>query len=159
MLRKILLVLLVLLIIAQFIRPPHNNGVAASSNDIMHSINVPDSVAGLLQTACYDCHSDHTKYPWYSKITPVNWWLHNHITDGKKELNFSVFSTYSYRRKGKKLHEIAETVEKNEMPLDSYLWIHKEAKLNEAQRKMIVEWAKNGEQQVMQDSLAHVKLM
>src|SRR6478735_5420860 len=117
MLRKILLILLIVIIIAQFIRPPHNNGNAASANDITHAVQVPDSVMSLLKIACYDCHSDHTRYPWYNNITPVNWWLHNHVTEGKRHFNFSQFNTGSFKRRAKRLDEVAETVEKHEMPL------------------------------------------
>jgi hypothetical protein len=159
MLKKILLILLIVIIIAQFIRPPHNNGNAASANDITHAVQVPDSVMSLLKIACYDCHSDHTRYPWYNDITPVNWWLHNHVTEGKRHFNFSQFNTGSFKRRAKRLDEVAETVEKHEMPLDSYLWIHKDAKLNEAQQKLIIDWAKNAEAKVMQDSLRSVKVM
>ena len=157
MFKRILLALLIVFIIAQFIRPPHNNGIAASSTDITHAVPLTDSIMGILKTACYDCHSNNTNYPWYSKITPVNWWLNNHINEGKRELNFSIFSNYSYRRKSKKLEEIAETVEKHQMPLDSYLWIHKEAELNDAQRKMIIDWAKSAQEKVMQDSLKKMR--
>ena len=153
MIKKIVLGLLVVFVIAQFIRPPKNSGNAASANDITHEVPVPDTVMGLLKIACYDCHSDHTNYPWYSKITPVNWWLHDHIVDGKRHLNFSQFTKSSFKRRMKKLEEVAETVEKHEMPLDSYLWIHKEAKLTEAQQKLIIDWAKDAEARVMQDSM------
>jgi hypothetical protein len=108
----------------------------------------------LLKTSCYDCHSNHTNYPWYSKITPVNWWLNHHIEEGKRELNFSTIATGSFKRKARKLKETAELVEKHEMPMDSYLWIHSEAKLDEAQRRMIIDWAKLAQQQVMQDSVS-----
>ena len=153
MFRKILVTLLVLLLLAQFIRPAHNEGEAAGDNDITHTVTVSDTVMSLLKTACYDCHSNHTNYPWYSKITPVNWWLYNHIQGGKRHLNFSEFNTSTFKRKAKKLEEVGETVEKHEMPLDSYLWIHDEAKLNDAQRKLIMDWAKSAEQKVMQDSM------
>src|SRR5690349_7024288 len=129
MVKKIIIGLLLLFLLSQFIRPSHNSGNASSSTDITHVVPVPDSVISILKIACYDCHSDHTNYPWYSKITPVNWWLYDHIIEGKRHLNFSNFTSYSYKRKAKKLEEVAETVEKHEMPLDSYLWIHKEAKL------------------------------
>src|SRR5215218_5298001 len=102
MFKKILLALLIIFIVVQFIRPPHNNGNASGASDITHTVLMPDSVMSLLMIACYDCHSDHTNYPWYSKITPVNWWLRDHITEGKRELNFSIFSDYSFRRKAKK---------------------------------------------------------
>ncbi|MGZ5191749.1 MAG: heme-binding domain-containing protein [Flavisolibacter sp.] len=158
MFKKILIGILIVFLVSQFFRPSLNNGSASTATDITHVVPVPDSVMSILKTACYDCHSDHTNYPWYSKITPVNWWLDNHIVEGKGHLNFSRFTTYSYKRKAKKLEEVAEMVEKHEMPLESYLWIHKEAKLNEAQRKMLIDWGKISEGLVMSDSLANVKL-
>ncbi|MFL5741081.1 MAG: heme-binding domain-containing protein [Flavisolibacter sp.] len=156
MLKRILLIIVILLIVAQFIQPPHNNGSAASAADITHAVTISDTVMTLLKRSCYDCHSNHTNYPWYSKITPVNWWLNNHINGGKRHFNFTDFNTGSYKRRSKHLDEVAETVEKGEMPLPSYLWIHKDAALNEAQKKMIIDWAHAAEQSVLQDSLAHV---
>lgn len=158
MARKILIGLLIVLIIAQFIQPPKNNGSPVTANDITHSVQVPDSVMTLLKVACYDCHSNSTKYPWYSRITPVNWWLYNHIQEGKHELNFSEF-TGSFRRKMRKLEESAELTEKHEMPLSSYLWIHKDAKLSDEQRKLIIDWANTSRQQLMQDSIRKASIM
>jgi hypothetical protein len=157
MFRKILLVILVIFILSQFIRPSHNDGSSASAEDITHVVDVPDNVMSILQQSCYDCHSNHTEYPWYSKITPVNWWLNNHIVNGKRHLNFTTFTKGTFKRKIKKLDEVAETVEKHEMPLNSYLWIHKDAKLDEAQQKLIIDWAKNAENKVLQDSLNHTQ--
>lgn len=154
MLKKILLGLLIVLIIAQFFQPSKNKGVAASEKDITHVVQVPDTVMSILKRACYDCHSNHTNYPWYSKVTPVNWWLKNHIDEGKKRLNFSDYASGNFKRKIRKLEEIAELVEKHEMPLSSYAWIHKESRLNDAQRKLIIDWANTAKEQVLQDSLS-----
>jgi hypothetical protein len=153
MLKKILIGLLIIFVIAQFFQPPHNNGNPFSDKDITHAVPVPDSVMSVLKVACFDCHSDYTRYPWYSKITPVNWWLNNHINEGKRHVNYSQFNTGSYKRRIKKLDETAELVEKKEMPLNSYLWIHKDAKLTEAQRKILIDWAKAGQEKLMQDSV------
>ena len=152
---KILIGIIILLVLVQFIQPLHNNGTAEAATDITHIIPVPDTVMSLLKVSCYDCHSNHTEYPWYSKITPVNWWLNNHINEGKRELNFSTFSTGSFKRKDKKMKEIDEQIDKHEMPLDSYLWIHTNAKLNDAQRKLIIDWTKTARQKILQDSLAN----
>ena len=157
MLKKILLILLVLLVIAQFIQPPHNTGNVDAPTDITHVVEVPDSILSMLKTACYDCHSNNTNYPWYSKITPVNWWLRNHVVDGKKKLNFTTYANYNFRQKEHKLEEVAETVESHEMPLESYLWIHNEAKLTDAQRKAIIDWTRLARAQVMRDSLGSKK--
>ena len=142
MTRKILIGLIVVLILIQFIRPARNNGQAQTPSDISHVATVPDSMLHLLQAACYDCHSNHTTYPWYAEVNPVGLWLSNHVNEGKHELNFSEFATYEVKRKAHKMEEIAESVEKHDMPLNSYLWIHNEARLSDAQRKQIIDWAK-----------------
>ena len=153
MFKKILLALLIVLIIAQFFQPSKNSGQAQSATDITHVVPVPDTVMALLKIACYDCHSDSTRYPWYNHITPVNWWLKNHIDEGKRHLNYSRYTTGSYKRKMRRLEETADQVEKHEMPISSYLWIHKDAKLTDAQRKLIIDWANNAKDQVLKDSI------
>lgn len=156
MIKKILIGLLILLVLAQFVQPPHNNGLAQTSTDITHELQVPDTIMAILKTSCYDCHSNHTVYPWYDRITPVNWWLNSHINDGKRGLNFSVFTTYTFKKRMHRMDDIAENVEKHEMPIDSYLWIHKYAKLNDAQIKMLVDWAHASKPKILQDSLQSV---
>lgn len=140
--KKILLFLLFVFVAIQFIRPAKNEGSADGPDDISHSVTVPDSVKKILVTACYDCHSNKTNYPWYSYIQPVAWWLNGHIKDGKRHLNFSEFSKYEMKRKLKKLDETAELVKDGEMPLESYLIIHDEAKLSDAEKVLIVKWSK-----------------
>lgn len=152
--KKILIGIIILLVVIQFIQPAKNNGAAQSANDITHAVQVPDTVMALLKTACYDCHSDSTRYPWYNHISPVNWWLRNHINEGKRHLNYTEFNTGSYKRRMRRLDETAEQVDKHEMPISSYLWIHKDARLTDAQRKLIIDWAKSGEQKILQDSLS-----
>jgi Haem-binding domain len=151
--KRILLIILVLLVIAQFVRPAHNAGEALAATDITHSVPVPDSVLRVLTVSCFDCHSDHTNYPWYSKIAPVSWWLNSHVNDGKRHLNFTTFNNYTFKKKLRSLDGTAKEVDNGGMPLPSYLWIHKDAKLSEAQKKMLIDWAKAAKLQVMQDSL------
>lgn len=154
--KKLLLILLAVILLAQLIRPKQdNNGPAATASDITHVVPVPDSILAILKPACFDCHSNHTTYPWYAQITPVNWWLENHIGHGKRALNFSEFATYTYKKKAHRMDDIAETVEKHEMPLNSYLWIHKDARLTDAQRQALIAWSKAAAPVILQDSLAH----
>jgi hypothetical protein len=101
---------------------------------------VPADVHSILKTSCNDCHSNNTVYPWYAEVQPVTWWLNGHIVDGKKHLNLSEFATYSLRKQYHKLEEIDEMVKKGEMPLDSYLWIHKNADLSDGQKLTIANW-------------------
>jgi len=149
MFRKILLALFGILIIIQFIRPEKNNSVAASPNDITQHYAVPDDALSIIKRSCYDCHSNHTDYPWYFNIQPVAWWMQNHVNDGKREINFSEFNSYPAKKQSHKLHEVIEQIKNDEMPIDSYLWIHKNAKLNDEQKKIVTGWADSLQQMII----------
>ena len=142
MIKKILLALLILLVIAQFFSPEKNQGELASIEPFLEETNTPENVKMILKESCYDCHSDFTRYPWYNNITPVNYWLAEHVNDGKKHFNFSNWVGNSVKRKDHKMEEFIEMVEKKEMPLESFTLIHQEAKLSDAQIKTLVDWAK-----------------
>jgi len=96
----------------------------------------------MLQNSCYDCHSENTRYPWYYSVQPVAWWMNDHIEEAKHHLNFSQFATYSPKRAAHAMHEMQEQIEEREMPLESYLLIHGDAKLSEEQAKRLIEWSK-----------------
>lgn len=140
--KKIGLGLLIILLGIQLIRPEKNTGPADTPMDITHAMVVPDNVRHLLKTSCYDCHSNHTAYPWYTNINPVGWWMNQHVVEGKDELNFSEFARYNPKKADRKLKEIAEQVQEHEMPLSSYTLIHTDAELNPEQIKLITDWVK-----------------
>jgi hypothetical protein len=141
MLRKILMVVILLLIIIQFIRPTRNESTAVSPNDIAMAYPVPQEIQTILKTACYNCHSNNTIYPWYTNIQPVGWWLQKHVNDAKKELNFSEFGTYTEKRAKHKFDEIVDEVSEGGMPLKSYVMMHAEARLTPEQSKALTDWA------------------
>ena len=145
MIWKILAGLLVGLLVAQLVRPARNLSVIPGPNDISVKHPVPPAVQGLLQRACYDCHSNNTKYPWYAEVQPVRWWLDSHIKDGKRHLDFSEFGAYSAKRANHKMKQTAEQVESGKMPLPSYTWMHPEARLTPAEVKLIADWARAAE--------------
>lgn len=140
MLKKILLLLAVAFVIIQFFHPAKNIHAGPSDQHISKVIAVPEDVSTILKTSCNDCHSNNTAYPWYSRIQPVAWWLNNHIEEGKREVNFDEFASYSIRRQYHKLEEINEQVKEDEMPLSSYTIIHKNAKLSNEQKLAIANW-------------------
>jgi len=133
---------LLVLFIAQFFGPEKNEGDLASIDAFITETNPPTAVHKILKESCFDCHSNKTRYPWYNSITPVNYWLAEHVADGKKHLNFSKWSSYSLKKKEHKMDELYEEVEKGEMPLDSYTWTHSEANLTPEQIDEIVTWGK-----------------
>ncbi len=135
------LVLLAALVVIQFIRPAKNQS-GAGSGEITAAYEVPAPVMAIMKPACYDCHSNNTRYPWYSNLQPVAWWLDSHVQDGKRHLNFSEFTTRKIAVQNHKFEEIIETVEEGEMPLESYTWTHGDARLTPEQRETVVAWAK-----------------
>jgi len=137
---KIIIILIVVLILIQFIRPARNNGLAATPQDITHYVQVPDTVMHILQRSCYDCHSNHTVYPWYANINPLGLWLDNHVADGKRAINFSDLSKFDARKLDHRLKDIAEDVESGDMPLASYTLIHTYARMSKNEIKTIKDW-------------------
>lgn len=146
-LKKVLIVLLVLFVAAQAFRPAKNNS-NDTSKDISKSYVVPENVKTILAKACYDCHSNNTKYPWYAEVQPVAWWLNDHIKDGKKHLNFNEFDGYRIARQYKKLEECMDEVKDGEMPMTSYTIIHKEAKLTDDEKQALFTWC-----EIVRDSI------
>lgn len=140
--KKLLIGFVILFLAAQFIQPRQNEGNASSLKDITHAVTVPQDILTILKRSCYDCHSNHTSYPWFDRISPASWLVANHIKEGKIELNFTEFGNYSAKKQLHKLKEIRETVEKGEMPLKSYLVLHREAGLTDTQKSMLLDWAK-----------------
>lgn len=141
-LKKTAYVLLIALIVAQFFQPEKNEGSLISVVPFLNETNPPENVKEILETTCFDCHSNTTTYPWYNNITPVNYWLESHVKDGKKHLNFSEWTSYSIKKKEHKMDELYEEVEEGEMPLTSYTWTHSEANLTAAQIAEVVAWGK-----------------
>lgn len=140
---RIFLGLLVVFLLAQFIpRPEKNVGTIKTAAYIGNSHQINPDVEKVLQASCFDCHSNNTHYPWYASLQPVAWWLGDHITDGKRHLNFSEFSNLPLARQFHKLEEIEEEVGSGEMPLESYRVIHRSSILSADQKALIVNWSK-----------------
>ncbi len=133
--------MLIIFILIQFIPPKKNKSEGISAHDISTKYPVPDSVQAILKVACFDCHSNNTRYPWYSEIQPVAWWLNGHIVDGKRGLNFSEFTSYRIRKQFHRLDDVNKLVKQNQMPLSSYTLIHTDAKLTGRQKLAIAIWA------------------
>lgn len=148
MIKKILFGLLILLVILQFFQPKKNNEPVNADRDIETRFAYPPAVAAIIKPVCYDCHSNKSEHPWYYHFQPVGWWLAHHIEEGKQELNFNEFLSYSPKKQKHKLEEMIEMVEKEEMPLASYTYLHKDSRLSEAQRTILINWAKETLQKI-----------
>ena len=139
--KKIVLGFLVVLILIQFIRPEKNES-SDMTNHISQVVDIPSEVNEIIKTSCADCHSNFTKYPWYSEIAPISWYLAQHVKEGKEHLNFSEWTTYNKNQQSHIQKDLEEVLESHEMPLKSYLIMHEEAKLSKEQNETLLNWVK-----------------
>jgi hypothetical protein len=134
------------LLALQYTDPPPNPPVVPG-HDILASNAPPASIVALLKNSCYDCHSFETKWRWYSHIAPVTRLLVSDVKAGRGRLNFSEWPYDEPRRIRKRWRQVAEQVQDGEMPMTSYTWIHRHARLNAEQRDELVKWAKEQSEQ------------
>jgi len=139
-LKRIAILLVVILVGVQFIPTDVNQQEEIPKTDIRHVYDVPDNVMNILQISCYDCHSNNTNYPWYSHVQPMRFLMDRDIREGKEELNFSEFGSYSQRKQKNKLDRISKQVKADKMPLPSYLLLHSNAKLSADDKQEIINW-------------------
>lgn len=140
LLKIIGLVLLVVLVGLQFFRPKVNHSTTVPSTDFVKTYETPEQVAQMLRTSCYNCHSNNTDYPWYSKVQPVGWLLEDHINKGKEALNLSEFGSYSGRRQQSKLTMMISQTEDDKMPPPAYTFIHRDARLTGKKKKTLLDY-------------------
>jgi hypothetical protein len=138
--KKILIGLLVILGVIQLFRIDKTNPESDPAIDFIAMTNPTSEVADMIKASCYDCHSNEVAYPWYTNVAPVSWWVKKHINEGREELNFSEWGDYKEDKRTHKLEEVYEEVQEREMPLKSYLIIHSEARLDDAQIKKMTDW-------------------
>jgi hypothetical protein len=104
----------------------------------------PEQVKNILQRACYDCHSHETRWPWYSRVAPISWWLASHVTAGRADLNFSQWPLFDLETRGLFLRDIEKQLVDGTMPLRSYTVGHPDARLSKEDRALLLEWAREG---------------
>ena len=144
--KNILIWVILPLIAIQFIKidvPDRLNG------NPQNEIKAPKEVLDILKRSCFDCHSNSVTYPWYDKIAPASWYVKLHVKKGREILNFSEWNSYSKKRKLKILDRLPKAIVIR-MPLPTYLWLHKEAKLSNSNKRILREWVEK-----LQDSLKH----
>ena len=131
------IVIFVLFLLIQFIPIDRNNPPVESE------VPATLEVRSILKRSCYDCHSNETIWPWYSRVAPISWLIVYDVKEGRKELNFSTWNKYTSSDQAKKLNEIGEEVEEGEMPLWIYLPTHPNAKLSPEDRKALQVWSQS----------------
>lgn len=152
--KKVLKIIAILFAVAfvviQFIRHDLTNPPINQAETLEANLQVPENVQKILNRSCKDCHSNETKYPWYSTIQPSAWFLADHIIEGRSELNLSVWKIYEPRRQRRKLTEICEQIQAKEMPLPSYLWIHWDSKMSDEDIKTLCDWTETEQAKIVE---------
>ena len=136
----ILLALLIVAIVIQFIRPDMVSPPVDRKHTIQAATHVPPNIDSTLHRACYDCHSNESRWPWYAQISPVSWWLKSDVNDARAALNFSEFATLPKQKQLKKLDDACDEVKKGDMPPKVYLPMHPAAHLADADRQALCTW-------------------
>lgn len=133
--KRAIFIMVVLFLAMQLIQTDKTNPTLDENLEI----TAPENIETMFKNACYDCHSNQTKWPWYSSIAPGSWIIYRHVKHGRKALDFTAWENYSKEDKKKKLKAIYRTVY-GSMPLVGYLKLHDEAILTKEQREEIRTW-------------------
>jgi hypothetical protein len=132
----------------QLIRPARTNPPVNQSHTLEAVVFVPPQIESILQRGCYDCHSDRTRWPWYSNVAPVSWFVIDHVDSGRRHVNFSEWLRRDTKNPAEYTRErfqaICRQVQTGDMPLTSYLLLHRTAKLSQDDIETICQWTRTG---------------
>ena len=137
MIKRILLIALGLFLLAQLIQPDRSVPASDPAKDLLAMTNAPADIRQLVIGACYDCHSYQTTYPWYGKLTPMNFIMQDHIDEGREKLNYSLWDRYAGTEAA---GESGETIQEGEMPPGYYRFMHGHGDLSPAQEQQLIAW-------------------
>jgi cytochrome c551/c552 len=147
-LKWVAIVLIVVFVAIQFVRPAMTNPPVDESQTIIAKAQAPPDVASVFDRSCRDCHTNKTVWPWYTNVAPVSWWLANHVNDGRRSLNMSEWGKLPNDRQERKLRQICDQVQDGMMPLSSYTPMHPAAKLSEQDKKTLCDWTEKERQRL-----------
>jgi len=132
---KVIFVLLIIVFIGiQFVETERTNPAVTAE------IQAPNEITSILRNSCYDCHSNQTEWPLYSRIAPVSWFIINDVDSGREHLNFSDWGKYADALKEKKLKEIWEQINEDRMPPKAYTFLHPGSEIELNEKNTIKKW-------------------
>jgi len=143
--------ILAVVILLQFFQPEPNSAPPDPELDMLEILVLPEPMSELIRKACYDCHSNQTVYPWYSRISPVSWYLNRHIVKGKADMNFSEYGLLEKADKIGMFADFCDVLDAGTMPLQSYVLIHKDARLTQEERENLCMWSETQAMKVMRE--------
>ena len=138
----VIIIVLAILLIIQLFKIDTTPTETDINMDYLITTQAPEEIKNIMEKSCYDCHSNKTSYPWYSKTAPISWMINNHIKEGRQHINFSEWGNYAQERQKHTQKECIEEIVKNKMPLKSYTMIHTDSKLSDESKETIIQWFK-----------------
>ena len=124
----------------QFVRPARTNPVTVPERTLAAQVKISREVGTVLDRACRDCHSNDTRWPWYSNVAPISWFVIDHVDHGRRHLNYSDWAQYDADAAQRLLKNVCAFARKDTMPLPSYLRMHREARLSDADVSALCDW-------------------
>ena len=118
--------------------------VDRSNPPVQSDIGTSAEIKEILRRACYDCHSNETEWPWYSYVAPMSWFVAGHVDDARGHLNYSEWPAFDLEEQEHLFEEMWEMLSEGEMPLKSYTLIHRDARLTDGERDVLLEWVRPG---------------
>lgn len=138
--RWLVVVMACLFVAAQFSRPARTNPTADQSLALQSHVQVGPQVATILDRSCNDCHSNKTRWPWYSNVAPLSWFVIDHVNHGRSHLNLSEWGRFDRREAGEMLSAVCKEVQSGAMPLSSYTPMHPGSRLSPTDVKLLCDW-------------------
>jgi hypothetical protein len=152
LLKWVAIVLAGIFAVMQLIRPARTNPPVDESRALARQMQLTPEASAILNRSCNDCHSNQTRWPWYSNIAPISWFLINHVNEGRRQMNFSDWAQYDRSEQAGYLKRICREVQSGGMPIHSYLWLHGDARLSSEDVKTLCDWASSESQRLSQTS-------
>lgn len=134
---------LALLMLAQFVPAGTRNPTSMPAQSIYATQTVPGAVRSVFENSCNDCHSNQTRWPWYSRVAPLSWMIAHDVHAGRKHFNLSEWGSYTGRQKEEKLESICEQITNGDMPDSKYAFVHRKVRLTQDQRDAVCDWVES----------------
>lgn len=127
----------------QLWQPPVPRATLPSDGTMADHVGVPDDVRDLLDRACADCHSGRTRWPWYSRVSPVSWWIAADVRHGRSNLDFDAWSRNPEVEPTprQRVQWMCRSVRRDEMPPRGYRALHPEARMTGVEEARLCEWS------------------
>lgn len=123
--------------------PRRTNPPVTPSQTLQGAAEVPAHVDALLRRSCMDCHSNETRWPWYSRVAPMSWAVVGDVLRARKAFNLSEWTVRAGQRPASAiayLTAMCAGVQQDRMPLPKYLMLHPESRLTPGDKEALCAW-------------------